>query len=382
MVPALGSSVLKSETQSDGLAVTEALILVRIAAQGGASRAEIVRDLGMMFAHRLSPAQWRETVDTDTARLVEAGHIGLAKGRFTALESGRLGAEAFLGRAGSAAAAWPEIRDGRLIARALGLESLGPTRIKAVQRPDGLRALILQKGFGLPLNGNQTTSKLRAQLAVVALERAFGNKIKTGLGAGSGFSAKAGRMLAGQLSARPRDFGTDGGLVAALAAELVDARQTDLDSLRLAILRRLATSGSPGSAAVTGSAPAALAPRRAANDAGLPGAALPPNRRPDPAGFARHVKVAARQHAEGWGGNRKALISKVWETVSAAHPDWGLSEIEFKCMLAEAHRSGHLVLASIDLKNARNAGELAASAISYKNTVWHLIRVADDEDAA
>ena len=58
-------------------------------------------------------------------------------------------------------------------------------------------------------------------------------------------------------------------------------------------------------------------------------------------------------------------------------PHWGLSEIEFKCMLAEAHRSGHVVLASADLKNKENIKELESSAISYKNTVWHFVRVED-----
>jgi hypothetical protein len=83
--------------------------------------------------------------------------------------------------------------------------------------------------------------------------------------------------------------------------------------------------------------------------------------------------------AEGWGGNRKALISKVWQAVRARHPDWALTEIEFKCMLAEAHRAGHLSLASVDLRSARDEGELARSAITYKNIVWHLVRVTDDD---
>ena len=81
--------------------------------------------------------------------------------------------------------------------------------------------------------------------------------------------------------------------------------------------------------------------------------------------------------AEGWSGNRKALISRVWHKLSAAHPEWGLSEIEYKCMLGEAHRTGHLRLATADLKDKSNAAEIEASAITYKNTQWHLIRVVD-----
>lgn len=350
-----------------------ALILVRIACSGGATRAEIMRDLGPIFAHKLSPGEWRQLVTDTNAELLAEGLAVQSRGRLTATAAGREAADAFLGRKGATAGSWQEVRDGRLVAKALGLEDLGPKRIKELQRPDGLRAFIIQKAFGLPLSGTQTVGKLRAQLAVVALERAFGNKIKTGLGAGSGFSAQAGRMLAGQLSVRPRDFGSDAKLVAALAAEAVDARQVDLEALRGAILRRLAHMAlSEADGPVT-----TPVLRRAANDAGLPGAALPPNRRPDPASFARYVQIAAQECAEGWPGNRKALIYRVWKAISAQHPEWGLSEIEFKCMLGEAHRAGFLALASADLKDKRNADELNASAITYKNTVWHLVRVED-----
>ena len=54
------------------------------------------------------------------------------------------------------------------------------------------------------------------------------------------------------------------------------------------------------------------------------------------------------------------------------------TEIEFKCMLAEEHRLGRLVLATADLKDKRNLLALEASVIAYKNTVWHFLRVEDD----
>ncbi len=81
--------------------------------------------------------------------------------------------------------------------------------------------------------------------------------------------------------------------------------------------------------------------------------------------------------AEGWAGNRKAFISKVWERIQAGHAGWQLTEIEFKCMLTEAHRTGLLVLANADLKDKRALRELQASAVVYKNTVWHYVRAAD-----
>lgn len=371
---AVTSTFRNSDKDAPAVPFKRALMLVRVACSGGATRAEIMRDLGPIFAHKLSPAEWRQLVTSANTDLIAEGFAVQSRGRLTATADGREAADAFLGRKGATAASWQDVRDGRLVAKALGLEELGPKRIKELQRPDGLRALIIQKAFGLPLSGTQTVGKLRAQLAVVALERAFGNKIKTGLGAGSGFSAHAGRMLAGQLSVRPRDFGSDAKLVSMLAAEAVDARQIDLEALRGAILRRLAQASLSD---VDGTNVDTPVLRRAANDAGLPGAAMPPNRRPDPASFARHVQIAAQDCAEGWAGNRKALIMRVWRAISAQHPDWSLSEIEFKCMLGEAHRAGHLALASADLKDKRNADELNASAVTYKNTVWHLVRVED-----
>jgi hypothetical protein len=46
-------------------------------------------------------------------------------------------------------------------------------------------------------------------------------------------------------------------------------------------------------------------------------------------------------------------------------------------MLAEAHRMGSIVLANADLKDKSRMQELESSAISYKNTVWHFVRVED-----
>ena len=46
-------------------------------------------------------------------------------------------------------------------------------------------------------------------------------------------------------------------------------------------------------------------------------------------------------------------------------------------MLAGAHRAGQLVLASADLKNKEKIKDFEDSAILYKNTVWHFVRVED-----
>jgi hypothetical protein len=114
----------------------------------------------------------------------------------------------------------------------------------------------------------------------------------------------------------------------------------------------------------------------AANDIGPPIAESPPPR-PSLAEFARAVKNAAAPHAQGWPGNRKTFISQVWDAIRSEQNVWGLSEIEFKCMLAEAHRNGALVLSNADLKDKKNLADLERSATLYKNTVWHFVRLDD-----
>jgi len=359
------------------------LLLARLAV-GDATRAEIQRDL--------SPLLEGSPLANDEKITVEQGLTSLAvrkllqsegRGRWKLTDSGRAEALKCLAVTGNLPTDWGHVRNVRLVALALGLGPLSAQRARALNRPDGLRAAVLQQAFGLPRKAIASPARLRSQLAVVALQRAFGNTMKSGLGAGDGLSPKAGRLLAGQLARQPRDFGTDSRLVTALAAEAVGATRPDIDGLRLAILRRwvgrrdgvVETAVAPP-AEVSGTA--ASARRTATQPPVKPAAQKPPAAsRPDLAGFAAAVQNAAKSRAHGWPGSYKAYVSHVWEALSAAHPEWGISEVEFKGMLAEAHRTGHVRLANADLKDRAQLAEIQRSAIVYKNTVWHLVRVED-----
>jgi hypothetical protein len=158
-----------------------------------------------------------------------------------------------------------------------------------------------------------------------------------------------------------------------ISAEQVGATRADIEILRLALLRRL-VAGALREQAQAKPAPERIA-RTTANGAveSAPMAA----KRPGLALFSAGVLTAARSHAQGWPGSRKAFISQVWKAIRTSHPDWDLSEIEFKDMLVGAHRAGQVVLSSADLKNKQNLKEFEDSAISYKNTVWHFVRVDD-----
>jgi len=351
-----------------------ALVLVRVAsAADGLSRGELAADLAPLAAHRLSPGQWRALADREVDALAAAGLIAERGASLVAGEAGIARAAIFLGLKGSLPRSWAEVRNVRLIAKALGLEREAARRLHALAKPDGLRAAIVQRAFGLKIKGVATPSRLRTALAAAALERAFGNQIQAGLAGKLGLSAKAGRLLAAQLAKKPRDFGTDSRLIAALAAEQTGTAQLDAGALRIGVLRRYLDSADQ---------PVSMRPRPIAK----PTAARPrlvepappppaPVQRPDLAGFAHEVRRHAAIRAEGWPGNRKAYISHAWQIVREARADWGLSEIEFKCMLAEAHRAGQLALASADLKDNKSIKELQDSAVVYKNAVFHFIRV-------
>jgi hypothetical protein len=363
------------------------IVLVRLAAEpDGRDRADLARDLLPIISHKLSPDDWRKVLSGILASLAAGGYVSTSGNTSRATGSGKAAAVEFLGlRKSGALPAWPDVRDGALIARALGLEKEPASRLKGLTKLDGLRCLIVLGTYGLKFRGPVSASRLRSALAVIALERAFGNQIKHSLGEKPGLSPKSGRLLAGQLASKPRDFGTDGRLIAALAADAVEAPRSDIGTLRLGVLQRFITNAEANTSAPK-ARPSRSQKARASEAAPQPQPNATPAQiarpaaitdRPDPAQFTRAVLAAARTKAEGWPGNRKAYVSHVWRIVREEQAQWSLTEIEFKCMLTEAHRTGLLTLVTADLKNARTLKDLQESAISYKNTIWHFIRVED-----
>jgi hypothetical protein len=371
------------------------LVLVRIAcALRGAAKTEIAADLAPI-ATGLPAVKWRAAVDRETAALQAQGLVTAKSARLEATEAGKAQASRFLGTRGDFPRVWSDLRDVRLIAVALGMQREPPKRLKALATLDGLRGAIVESAYGLKIKGAATPSRLREGLAAIALKRAFGDKGTAGLAGKLGLSAKAGRLLAAQLSVEPRDFGTDTRLIAALAAEHIGTAAADLGGLRAAVLRKFFGAAPPKAmpdkrkpakralgrrapALVEPTQPSAVAAVKPAPIAPVPVVtpAMPPAQgRPDLPGFASEVRRHAASQAQGWSGDRKAYISHVWRNIRDKRPDWGLSEIEFKCMLAEAHRAGQLALANADLKDKDNIKDVQDSAVSYRNAVFHFIRV-------
>jgi len=361
-----------------------ALVLLRLSvSESGVGEAELARDLQPLVSPAVEAGEWRLLLGRLIAAHIKDQLAVRRSNRLHATAGGRRQAQHFLGAAPASGDDWPEVRDGALIARALGTPGLPVRRLKALGKIDGLRSAIVIAAHGLKPRAAASASRLRNDLALLALDRAFGNRLQRDLGAKSGLSAKAARLLAGQLSARPRDFGSDSRLVAGLAAEAAGVTSSTLPALRLALLRRfvagdlewpIAVSRGQEAPAKPAAPPVASAPAVVQRLRPAP----TPTGRPDPEAFAHAVRRMARPLATGgWSGSRKVYISQVWAAVQKQHAGWGLSEIEFKAMLTEAHRTGLLVLGTSDLRDKHDLEEIQASATVFKNTVWHFVRIDD-----
>ena len=378
------------------------LVLVRIAsAARPIDKGEIAADLSFLAGAQMPASRWRDTVVGAIRALSAARQVAPKPGGYAATPAGTAAAARFLGVAPSVPLTWERTCNMWLIAKALGERRPTPKRLAALATLEGLRAAVLVQAYGLQIRGAVTPARLRQALAAVALSRAFGGETAAAVAGKSGLPARASRLLAAQLLDKRRDPGTDRRLVSALAQQACGARDIDLAALRSGVLRRFfaipavadqiappkrdrrpimplpaaPVSVTPVSVTVA-SAPAATAPPVLRPEApSHPAVGLAASRSLDLPGFATEVRRLAAGEAQGWSGDRKAYISRVWRTVRERRPEWGLSEIEFKCMLAEAHRSGQLNLANADLKDESNIKDVQDSAVIYRNAVFHFIRV-------
>lgn len=365
----------------DALRVS-ALVLVRLSVgESGASEAELARDLQPLVTPAIEASEWRVLLGRLVAAQIKDQLVARRNNRLHATTAGRRQARQFLGADLAGTDDWVTVRDGLLVARALGTPGLSARRLKALGKIEGLRSAIVIAAHGLKPRAAASASRLRNDLALLALDRAFGNRLQRDLGAKSGLSAKAARLLAGQLSVRPRDFGSDSRLVAGLAAEALGVTSSTLPALRLTLLRRFVAGDLewPLAAPKAQEAPTKPPPPLSAPAVVQQLRPTPaPVGRPGPETFARVVKDLARPLATGgWSGSRKVYISQVWAAVAERYAGWGLSEIEFKAMLTEAHRTGLVVLGTSDLREKRDLDEIQASATVFKNTVWHFVRIED-----
>ncbi len=328
----------------------------------------LMRDLQPLVAHRLSPYMWRRTLDDTMMALAAKDHVALHHQHFHATSKGHRWRDDRFGCRVPAGTTWPELRDVHFVAHALKIGR--DHRAKAaLETGDGLRRLLLERTLGLKLRAEDGLAGLRDVLARHALRKGTvaGDLAVSGhLLTASLRRAQAATLIKGR--AKPD---SDHRLIARVAAEQIGSANTSPAALRMQLLRSY----------MCGESVAGM--ERTKKPAARTSVSRPQQSAFELGEFLTAVRNFARECAQGWSGNRRALISRVFPRLADAHPDWGLDVGQFKTLLAQAHKAGRLHLVHDDLRDKKLLDDLAASAVAYHNMTMHFIRVEDEtSDAA
>ncbi|MGI9381009.1 MAG: hypothetical protein ACR2OW_15295 [Methyloligellaceae bacterium] len=345
-------------------AIFQDLVLMRILCvqSDGCYSNEIAKDM-LCFASAETRAQEvSELLEAALEQLINSGAVFRTKGDVLKItEQGEKRALSFLRVRSISNLHWEEIKSLHIVARFLRIKSRSLAALEPLKTGDGLRASILKVYYNLPLKAHiPSLSQIRNALAVKSMNSVFMDNLPGGLSDGTVVSEDMALMLASRNLKRPREIGSTAQLLAILAAEAVDASDTEANSLRVAIYRKFAQGKSPSNETI----PTAIRTQSVSDGFDLES-------------FADVVSNLAKLKAEGWDGNRRAYISHVWQEIQNRTVGQQLNEREFKTRLAEAHRAGHLSLAIADLRDKSNISDIQDSVTRYKNTEWHLIRVED-----
>ena len=146
----------KPEGRSKSLPGLRLLVLARIACEEGASRAELIREIGPYAGDENAT---RNTVEGALAQLIRDSQAIELKSRFTASPDG-LGLLLDELVLKTLPKTWSEMLEVRLVAKALGLERETAARLKLLGKPDVLRAEIVIHGYGLKLQGTASATRV------------------------------------------------------------------------------------------------------------------------------------------------------------------------------------------------------------------------------
>ncbi len=358
--------------------VLENLVLLRLlfGAQEGETEVQLRKDLHPLVMQQMSAGEWRTVLGQLIVRLVDEGLMRPVRANaYMHNEQCSDRILSFLKVTRLPKLAWHEIRDGHLIALALGL---APTTklVARLSTAEGLRSAILTKHFNLPFEiSTVTTEQIRQGLAAIAEKRGLTAGIRTTPIEEKTLTHKEAVMMGAKLLKSGHVVESDGELMACLAAEVAGAMNESASELRQILFRRLISTKESTVMGQTQSGRNQSQAGELNSDVTALGEAPP--ELPE---FTSEVKQIAANSAVGWPGNKRAFISHVWRDLRAKFPLWNLNEEEFKEMILNAQRAGLLRLAIADLRDKNNVKDVADSRISYKNSEWHFIRVEDSNE--
>lgn len=346
-----------------------AVLRILCAGNAGCTTTDIKKDLQSFVSHRLSQGEWRRILNEILILLVRDNLIEqISRERYMASSAGGEKALNYLGVSKMPTKDWKDLKSLYLVAKAIGIKSRTPRTLRPLKVAEGLRSAIVKNYFDLQIRAEiPATSQVRNALAIHTIGKTFNAPKDQRFSAKSQVPKKLALFLASRNLHRPRDIESSGQLLTLLAAEAVGAVQSDPNSLRQALLRKLVTR-------TEDEALQKVAEKAMNNEINNPAIS---KETLDLEGFAGIVQQLAQTSAKGWSGNRRAYISHVWHSMKTEKPDLNLDEDSFKSMLTEAHRAGHITLAIADLRDKANMADIQNSVTRYKNTEWHFIRVED-----
>ncbi len=330
------------------------LILIRFLASTdkGLSTTELKKSLQQLFNDAPTDDDWKD----DLGQLVKQNKLQrISKAKFQITTPGKQAALQTIGVSSiPGVISWPVLKNRYLMVLALGLPIPSSDKDKKqIGGADGLRASILAKHYQLDSGPFPTITKARDCLLWQLLADP---QITTSMQARlASYStkpfkqAKINELLLNALLGTTRELPAESALKQ-LVAKITNARRTDIEEVRQAILR----------------AAAAIKPTQATSiDSEIF----------DLETFAAQVLRSASKCQTCMPGYNKVFVSKVWEQMGVENKQFGLDLEQLKQRLVQANSKRLLNLSRADLPYEMNLDDVAASEITYLGATFNLIEL-------
>lgn len=341
------------------------LLLVK---DGGLTKGELKKAVEAIAASQLSASEFSMQIERSLTLLEDKGYAEtVSSSRYQVTDQGeqyileQLKLETLPNQL-----RWTMLRNTYWIAYALNLPALTLEKRKRLADADGLRAVILQSEYDLPIDAFSTLTKTRdallwQQLCDPSVAQSLQDQIhqlhqKT-------FKETVMEVLLNNLLQLPKPLKWKQALNQ-LVAKATGARN-DANQLRLAILRRAFTN-MPVEPASDPEISEPLTPKPSTYAKEFSDLELE--------NFANTAIAAAKDTKEGRFGEYKVFISHVWQTWQTQQPESPLTLEVFKQRLLEASRQDRIKLSRADLAYSLDAEDIAASEMVYLQSEFHFIR--------
>lgn len=329
------------------------LILARLTAAGNSpSSSALERCLKPYFSCRLglSDGQWRTLLENTLNDLAEQGFVDRKPTRLT--ESGIAVARHFLHvEELPSDCNWSTLRNRHLLARALKISPRETKEWNRLATADGLRAAVLVRFYGLPLDPLPTLTQALEALAQQQPRHA-----------GENFASRSKTEVREKILRESLIPDQPGELKTRLPALVTKARNNSIESLRQAVINHWLDECDAKTCELH-------SPLQVKNIP--PG----PNTPADLTGFARQIQELACQSATGRFGENKVFLSHLWNHFQREPSRDGITREEFNGRLLEANRRNLITLSRADLISEMDPADVEASEISLPHTTFHFIRI-------